>query len=139
MGSFGITSHYNTYNKKMMKFILVLSFLFLGIANVNAIDCYECINCDDADDATQKNCGSEAIADSCLKFTVSVAGVESTQRGCYKDIGNAFTDGECKEQSYGGASGRMCVCDSNLCNGVERMLPHLTMFLMTTLLVYYVM
>ena len=130
---------------------------------MNAIDCYECINCDDADDATQKNCGSEAIADSCLKFTVckliiedwisykkcfyhtysffqiAVAGVESTQRGCYKDIGNAFTDGECKEQSYGGASGTMCVCDSNLCNGVERMLPHFAMFLMTTLLVYYVM
>merc|ERR1711976_71305 len=138
MGSFGITSHYNTYNKKMMKFILVLSFLFLGIANVNAIDCYECINCDDADDATQKSCSS-SLFDSCIKFTASANGVESTLRGCYKDIGNVFSDGECKEGPYLGVTGTICVCDSNLCNGVERMLPHFAMFLMTILLAYYVM
>ena len=72
----------------MMKYILVLSLLFLGIANgmwihtilktkhlvnimivisVNAIDCYDCFNCDNADDAIKENCGS--TADSCFKAT----------------------------------------------------------------------
>ena len=140
----------------------LLCHIHIIVISVNAIDCYECAICDDADDATQKSCSS-SLFDSCYKFTIcksyvdrlpsvihihsasliffqiAAGGAEVTERGCYKDVGNAFSDGECKEQSYEGVSDTLCVCDSNLCNGVERMLPHLAMFLMTTLLAYYVM
>ena len=62
-----------------------------------------------------------------------------TERGCFNDALNEFDDGECKEETVQGVTGTVCVCDSNLCNGVEKMIPHLTMFVSTTLLAYYVM
>ena len=67
-------------------------------------------------------------------FQTALVGVELTKRGCYANDNDYFDDGECKELSMDGNSGTVCVCESNLCNGVEKMLPHFTMFLMTTLI-----
>ena len=65
--------------------------------------------------------------------------MDVTERGCFINAGNLFDDGECQEQSFQGMTATLCVCESDLCNGVERMLPHLATFFVTTLLAYYVM
>ena len=70
---------------------------------------------------------------------IALAGVDVTERGCFINAGNLFDDGECQEQSFQGMTATLCVCESDLCNGVERMLPHLATFFVTTLLAYYIM
>ena len=79
-----------------------------------------------------KNCSD-------LFFQIGYAGVELTSRGCFANINGMFDDGECQEESNEGTKETLCVCMSDLCNGVEKMLPHFTMFLMTTLISYYLM
>ena len=72
-------------------------------------------------------------------FRIGYEGVELTSRGCFANINGMFDDGECQEESNEGTKETLCVCMSDLCNGVEKMLPHFTMFLMTTLTSYYLM
>ena len=69
-------------------------------------------------------------------FQTALVGVELTKRGCYANDNDYFDDGECKEVSMDGNDGTVCVCESDLCNGVEKMVPHVTIFLMTTLYLY---
>ena len=72
-------------------------------------------------------------------FQIGYEGVELTSRGCFANINGMFDDGECQEESNEGTKETLCVCMSDLCNGVEKMLPHFTMFLMTALISYYLM
>ena len=72
-------------------------------------------------------------------FRIGYEGVELTSRGCFANINGMFDDGECQEESNEGTKETLCVCMSDLCNGVEKMLPHFTMFLMTALISYYLM
>lgn len=103
---------------QVVGFLLVC--LMAGRVKVDAqtISCYSCgyysniadnQNCQFPGSSTPTCTGTQ-----CGKSTGSVSGVTTIFRGCSVGLSNS-----CYGGSYGGVSGTVCGCTSNLCNGAS--------------------
>merc|ERR1711997_1153974 len=108
--------------EKMFKVVLSVLVSLLVLEQVSGKQCYDCVwsktldTCGDFDSKTTKCNVAEGV--SCLKTTAKANGEKASIHSCDGGIIGVCSGqkNECKKQSLGGVSNKLCCCDGELCN-----------------------
>lgn len=100
----------------MKKYAIFLLFCWTLIENLRpatAIKCYVCVGCNDPFDASASGILKKTCMGSCMKTKLD----NNVARQC----SDGKMDSDCKEEEREGHEGALCFCNTDLCNGGDRL------------------